>query len=84
MKLDKDYVCKNNKNCSVTLETRNQCKYCRLQECFRVGMPKKCKKWNFPPMPSDWRARWLSGRVLDSGARGPGFEPHNRCVVLLK
>ena len=26
---------------------------------------------------------WLNGRVLDSGGRGPGFEPHNRCVVSL-
>ena len=29
------------------------------------------------------RARWLSGRASDSGARGPGFEPHDCCVVSL-
>ena len=29
-------------------------------------------------------AQWLSGRVLDSRPRGPGFEPHQRhCVVSL-
>ena len=28
-------------------------------------------------------ARWLSGRVSDSGARGPGFETYRRCVVSL-
>ena len=28
-------------------------------------------------------ARWLSGRVLDSGARGPGFETYLRRVVSL-
>ena len=26
-------------------------------------------------------ARWLSGRVSDSGARGPGFETYRRRVV---
>ena len=28
-------------------------------------------------------ARWLSGRVSDSGARGPGFETYCRRVVSL-
>ena len=28
-------------------------------------------------------ARWLSGRVSDSGARGPGFETYRRRVVSL-
>ena len=28
--------------------------------------------------------QWLSGRVLDSRQKGPGFEPHQRhCVVSL-
>ena len=30
-------------------------------------------------------AQWLSGRVLDSGPKGRGFEPHRRhCVVVLE
>ena len=30
-------------------------------------------------------AQWLSGRVLDSRPRAPGFEPHLRhCVVVLE
>ena len=28
-------------------------------------------------------AQWLSGRVSDSGARGPGFETYRRRVVSL-
>ena len=32
---------------------------------------------------SDGGARWLSGRVSDSGARGPGFETYRRRVVSL-
>ena len=35
-------------------------------------------------VPSSHRgARWLSGRVSDSGARGPGFEAYRRRVVSL-
>ena len=34
-------------------------------------------KWTFGG------ARWLSGRVSDSGARGPGFETYRRRVVSL-
>ena len=30
----------------------------------------------------NWR-RWLSGRALNSGASGPGFEPHNCHIVSL-
>ena len=30
-----------------------------------------------------WGRRWLSGRASDSGARGPGFEPHDRRIVSL-
>ena len=33
--------------------------------------------------PSSWLQRWLSGRVSDSGARGPGFETYRRRVVSL-
>ena len=31
-----------------------------------------------------WRARWLSGRASDSGARDPGFQHHDRRVVSLR
>ena len=37
---------------------------------------------NAPP-PQNGGARWLSGRVSDSGARGPGFETYRRRVVSL-
>ena len=30
-----------------------------------------------------WGARWLSGRVSDSGARGRGFDTYRRRVVSL-
>ena len=36
----------------------------------------------FATFPSSG-ARWLNGRVSDSGARGPGFETYRRRVVSL-
>ena len=43
------------------------------QKVFELGA------WNMV----SWGARWLSGRVSDSGARGPGFETYRRRVVSL-
>ena len=37
----------------------------------------------YRPKPYIRGARWLSGRVSDSGARGPGFETYRRRVVSL-
>ena len=34
-------------------------------------------------MKYPWGARWLSGRVSDSRARGPGFKTYRRRVVSL-
>ena len=28
-------------------------------------------------------ARWSGGKASDTGARGPGFEPLERCIVSL-
>ena len=47
--------------------------------CYRVIWEKERGHFFFI-----WRgARWLSGRVSDSGARGPGFETYRRRVVSL-
>lgn len=32
------YICKANRNCNITKKTRKQCRYCRLQKCFHMGM----------------------------------------------
>ncbi|CAH8538775.1 unnamed protein product [Schistosoma turkestanicum] len=32
------YTCRHKKNCSVTKDKRNQCRFCRFRKCFRVGM----------------------------------------------
>ncbi|VDO66758.1 unnamed protein product [Schistosoma curassoni] len=32
------YTCRHKKNCTVTKDKRNQCRFCRFRKCFRVGM----------------------------------------------
>uniref|UniRef100_A0A3B4UZM8 Hepatic nuclear factor 4, beta n=1 Tax=Seriola dumerili TaxID=41447 RepID=A0A3B4UZM8_SERDU len=35
------YNCRFNRQCSVEKDKRNQCRYCRLQKCFKAGMRKE-------------------------------------------
>ena len=50
--------------------------------------PIMCYKYNKPIRSTIFDflgAQWLSGRVLDSGPKGRGFEPHQRhCGVVLE
>ncbi|KAK3865138.1 hypothetical protein Pcinc_029235 [Petrolisthes cinctipes] len=32
------YSCRGNRNCPIDQHHRNQCQYCRLKKCFKVGM----------------------------------------------
>ncbi|XP_013416129.1 uncharacterized protein LOC106177786 [Lingula anatina] len=36
--------CYYNKNCEVTVQTRNRCQYCRLQKCLALGMSRSAAK----------------------------------------
>ena len=51
--------------------------FCNIVQDFESNEPLSKKKLSL------WGARWLSGRVSDSGARGPGFETYRRRVVSL-
>ena len=51
--------------------------------CYLYGMPTKRSFVSDYCDFMNWGARWLSGRVSDSGARGPGFETYRRRVVSL-
>ncbi|KAL1234674.1 Nuclear receptor subfamily 2 group F member 1-A [Trichinella pseudospiralis] len=35
------YTCRGNKNCSIDVHHRNQCQYCRLKKCVKMGMRKE-------------------------------------------
>ena len=37
-------LCRSNRECQIDQHHRNQCQYCRLKKCFRVGMRKEGMK----------------------------------------
>ncbi|KRZ91323.1 Nuclear receptor subfamily 2 group F member 1-A [Trichinella sp. T8] len=40
------YTCRGNKNCSIDVHHRNQCQYCRLKKCVKMGMRKEVGNHN--------------------------------------
>ncbi|XP_065672722.1 nuclear receptor subfamily 2 group F member 1-B isoform X6 [Hydra vulgaris] len=52
------YTCRAFQNCSIDLNHRNQCQYCRLKKCVKVGMRKDVQKGRLPKSP-------LEGSMVD-------------------
>ncbi|XP_048832401.1 nuclear receptor subfamily 2 group F member 6-like isoform X1 [Brienomyrus brachyistius] len=47
------YSCRSNRECQIDQHHRNQCQYCRLKKCFRVGMRKEAvQRGRIPPSHS--------------------------------
>ncbi|XP_062381189.1 nuclear receptor subfamily 2 group F member 6a isoform X2 [Sardina pilchardus] len=44
-----NYTCRSNRDCQIDQHHRNQCQYCRLKKCFRVGMRKEVQRGRVPP-----------------------------------
>ncbi|XP_057254347.1 COUP transcription factor 1 isoform X4 [Pezoporus wallicus] len=40
------YTCRANRNCPIDQHHRNQCQYCRLKKCLKVGMRREGKEWS--------------------------------------
>lgn len=38
---NQNYTCRFSKECKISKDNRNQCRYCRLRKCIRVGMKKE-------------------------------------------
>ncbi|XP_037625415.1 nuclear receptor subfamily 2 group F member 6-like isoform X1 [Sebastes umbrosus] len=67
-----NYSCRSNRECQIDQHHRNQCQYCRLKKCFRVGMRKegmKVQRGRIPPSHSGISPNSLAGGV---GGAGPG------------
>ncbi|XP_051985082.1 nuclear receptor subfamily 2 group F member 6-like isoform X2 [Xyrauchen texanus] len=48
-----NYTCRSNRDCQIDQHHRNQCQYCRLKKCFRVGMRKEVQRGRIPPSHSN-------------------------------
>ncbi|XP_020392816.1 nuclear receptor subfamily 2 group F member 1-A isoform X2 [Rhincodon typus] len=43
------YTCRANRNCPIDQHHRNQCQYCRLKKCLKVGMRREVQRGRMPP-----------------------------------
>lgn len=41
------YSCRGNRTCPIDQHHRNQCQYCRLRKCLKMGMRREGKKMTF-------------------------------------
>ncbi|XP_077515335.1 COUP transcription factor 2 isoform X1 [Amblyomma americanum] len=39
------YTCRGNRNCPIDQHHRNQCQYCRLKKCLKMGMRREDHSW---------------------------------------
>ncbi|XP_078279969.1 nuclear receptor subfamily 2 group F member 6-like isoform X2 [Rhinoraja longicauda] len=47
------YICRSGRDCHIDQFHRNQCQYCRLRKCFKVGMKREVQRGRIPaPQPS--------------------------------
>ncbi|XP_060890139.1 nuclear receptor subfamily 2 group F member 6b isoform X1 [Labrus mixtus] len=62
-----NYSCRSNRECQIDQHHRNQCQYCRLKKCFRVGMRKEAvQRGRIPPAHTG-----ISPNSMAGGVGGP-------------
>uniref|UniRef100_A0A182VFQ6 Nuclear receptor domain-containing protein n=1 Tax=Anopheles merus TaxID=30066 RepID=A0A182VFQ6_ANOME len=57
------YSCRGNRNCPIDQHHRNQCQFCRLRKCLKMGMRREgteVRNLDRPP--------WYEGPLLDPAA----------------
>ena len=77
------FMCANSEGSGETAQMRRLAWAFAGRLCDKYHNPMSWLKTRFPLLALSRGARWLSGRVSDSGARGPGFETYRRRVVSL-
>ncbi|NWX58830.1 N2F1A protein, partial [Promerops cafer] len=60
------YTCRANRNCPIDQHHRNQCQYCRLKKCLKVGMRRE-GEYFFPTMLSLPSPLGCAGYALTNG-----------------
>ena len=59
MRRNLNYSCRGNRNCPVDQHHRNQCQYCRLKKCLKMGMRREGGLLAYPRPPAVWNALGL-------------------------
>ncbi|XP_016331889.1 nuclear receptor subfamily 2 group F member 6b isoform X2 [Sinocyclocheilus anshuiensis] len=77
-----NYTCRSNRECQIDQHHRNQCQYCRLKKCFRVGMRKEgqqtIQRGRIPPSHAGISPASMVGAGGDvGGGQGMGAEFFN-------
>ncbi|XP_010870864.1 nuclear receptor subfamily 2 group F member 6b isoform X1 [Esox lucius] len=73
-----NYSCRSNRECQIDQHHRNQCQYCRLKKCFRVGMRKEAvQRGRIPPSHSGISPTSLVGGGGSTGAGPVGSDFFN-------
>lgn len=69
------YTCRSNRDCQIDQHHRNQCQFCRLKKCFRVGMRKEAvQRGRIPPAHAGISPNSLVGAPgVANSAGGPGY-----------
>ncbi|XP_051967434.1 nuclear receptor subfamily 2 group F member 6-like isoform X2 [Xyrauchen texanus] len=67
-----NYTCRSNRECQIDQHHRNQCQYCRLKKCFRVGMRKEVQRGRIPPSNAGISPASMVGAVGE-GVGAPGI-----------
>ncbi|XP_051967433.1 nuclear receptor subfamily 2 group F member 6-like isoform X1 [Xyrauchen texanus] len=68
-----NYTCRSNRECQIDQHHRNQCQYCRLKKCFRVGMRKEAvQRGRIPPSNAGISPASMVGAVGE-GVGAPGI-----------
>lgn len=73
-----NYTCRSNRECQIDQHHRNQCQYCRLKKCFRVGMRKEAvQRGRIPPSHAGISPASMVGAGGDVGGPGMGADFFN-------
>ncbi|XP_059385120.1 nuclear receptor subfamily 2 group F member 6-like [Carassius carassius] len=74
-----NYTCRSNRECQIDQHHRNQCQYCRLKKCIRVGMRKEAvQRGRIPPSHAGISPASMVGAAGDvGGGHGLGADFFN-------
>uniref|UniRef100_A0ABA3LBX1 Nuclear receptor subfamily 2, group F, member 6b n=2 Tax=Gadus morhua TaxID=8049 RepID=A0ABA3LBX1_GADMO len=81
------YSCRSNRDCQIDQHHRNQCQFCRLKKCFRVGMRKEAvQRGRIPPTHPGISPTSVGGAVGGPGHIGGDYfngQPVSELISLL-